>query len=129
MRGIQYYKKYSNGLLELEVLKGENKMAEGDITKEFVHDKIEIVNTWTIQVRKVTKIMEEKADGSKIEISRSFHRHSLTPFTSEKKDGEWTHRPTDLSGEDAKVKVIEKLFGMMIPKLHIKHLGKLQIDK
>ena len=45
-------------------------MAEGDITKEFVHDKIEIVNTWTIQVRKVTKIMEEKADGSKIEISR-----------------------------------------------------------
>ena len=56
-------------------------MAEGDITKEFVYDKIEIVNTWTIQVRKVTKIMEEKADGSKIEISRSFHRHSLTPFT------------------------------------------------
>ena len=81
-------------------------MAEGDITKEFVHDKIEIVNTWTIQVRKVTKIMEEKADGSKIEISRSFHRHSLTPFTSEKKDGEWTHRPTDLSGENAKVKLI-----------------------
>mgnify|MGYP001448063184 FL=1 len=81
-------------------------MANGDITKEFVHDKIEIVNTWTIQVRKVTKIMEEKADGSKIEISRSFHRHTLTPFTSEKKDGEWTHRATDLSGEDAKVKLI-----------------------
>ena len=81
-------------------------MANGDITKEFIYDKIEIVNTWTIQVRKVTKIMEEKADGSKIEISRSFHRHTLTPFTSEKKDGEWTHRPTDLSGEDAKVKLI-----------------------
>ena len=81
-------------------------MANGDITKEFVHDKIEIVNTWTIQVRKVTKIMEEKADGSKVEISRSFHRHTLTPFTSEKKDGEWTHRATDLSGEDAKVKLI-----------------------
>ena len=81
-------------------------MANGDITKEFVHDKIEIVNTWTIQVRKVTKIMEEKADGSKIEISRSFHRHTLTPFTSEKKDGSWTHRATDLSGEDAKVKLI-----------------------
>ena len=81
-------------------------MANGDITKEFVHDKIEIVNTWTIQVRKVTKIMEEKADGSKVEISRSFHRHTLTPFTSEKKDGEWTHRATDLSGEDAKVKAI-----------------------
>ena len=34
--------------------------------------------------------MEEKADGSKKEISRSFHRHSLTPFTSEKEDGKWT---------------------------------------
>ena len=60
-------------------------MAEGDITKEFVYDKIEIVNTWTLQIRKVTKIMEERSDGSKIEISRSFHRHSLTPFISEKK--------------------------------------------
>ena len=81
-------------------------MANGDITKEFIYDKIEIVNTWTIQVRKVTKIMEEQSDGSKIEISRSFHRHSLTPFISEKKDGSWTHTPTDLSGENAKVKLI-----------------------
>ena len=81
-------------------------MAEGDITKETEYDKIEVVSTWAIQVRKATKIMEEKADGSKIEISRSFHRHSLTPFISEKKDGSWTHTPTDLSGENAKVKLI-----------------------
>ena len=57
-------------------------MAQGDLTKEIVYDKIEVVNTWTIQVRQATKIMEEQADGK------------------------WTHTPTDLSGEDASVKAI-----------------------
>ena len=82
-------------------------MANGDITKEIEYDKIEVVNTWNIQVRQATKIMEEQADGSKKELTRSFHRHVLAPFTSGKdSDGKWTHTPTDLSSEDAKVKAI-----------------------
>ena len=82
-------------------------MAQGDLTKVFEYDKIEVVNTWDIQVRKATKVMEEQADGSKKELNRSFHRHVLQPFNSEKdSDGKWTHTATDLSGEDAKVKAI-----------------------
>ena len=50
--------------------------------------------------------MEEQADGSKKELTRSFHRHVLTPFHSDKVDGKWTHTATDLSGEDASVKAI-----------------------
>ena len=82
-------------------------MAQGDITKEIEYDKIEVVNTWNIQVRQATKIMEEQADGSKKELTRSFHRHVLVPFNSQKgSDGKWTHTATDLSGEDASVKAI-----------------------
>ena len=81
-------------------------MANGDITKEIEYDKIEVVSTWNIQVRQATKIMEEQADGSKKELTRSFHRHTLTPFQSEKDGDTWTHTPTDLSGEDASVKAI-----------------------
>ena len=82
-------------------------MAQGDITKEVEYDKIEVVNTWNIQVRKATKIMEEQADSSKKELTRTFHRHTLAPFTSGKDDDDkWTHTATDLSGEDAKVKSI-----------------------
>ena len=99
-------------------------MAKGDLTKEIVYDKIEVVNTWSIQVRQATKIMEEQADGSKNEINRSFHRHVLVPFSSTYKtkdsgdgktnvpdldaDGkkQWTHTATDLSKEDAQVKAI-----------------------
>ena len=85
-------------------------MANGDITKEYENDKIEVVSTWNIQVRKATKIMEEQADGSKKELTRSFHRHVLTPFHSNKgEDGKWTHTATDLSGEDAKVKAIAEV--------------------
>ena len=85
-------------------------MANGDITKEIEYDKIEVVSTWNIQVRKATKVMEEQADGSKKELTRSFHRHVLVPFTSTKdSDGKWTHTPTDLSGEDAKVKAIAEI--------------------
>ena len=57
-------------------------MANGDITKEIEYDKIEVQATWIIQVRKATKIMEENADGSKTELSRTFHRHMLEPFNS-----------------------------------------------
>ena len=82
-------------------------MANGDITKEIEYDKIEIVNTWNIQVRQATKIMEEQADGSKKELTRSFHRHVLQPFSSSKdSDGKWTHTATDISGEDASVQAI-----------------------
>ena len=99
-------------------------MTQGDLTKEIEYDKIEVVSTWNIQVRKATKVMEEQADGSKKELSRSFHRHVLQPFisvykTKDSGDGktsvpdldddgkkQWTHTPTDLSGEDAAVKAI-----------------------
>ena len=82
-------------------------MAQGDLTKEIEYDKIEVVNTWNIQVRRATKIMEEQSDGSKIELTRSFHRHTLIPFSSNKdSDGKWTHTATDISGEDADVKAI-----------------------
>lgn len=82
-------------------------MANGDITKEYENDKIEVVSKWNIQVRKATKIMEEQSDGSKKELTRSFHRHVLQPFLSIKDDdGKWTHTATDISGEDADVKAI-----------------------
>ena len=54
-------------------------MANGDITKVIEYDKIEVVGSYNIQVRKATKIMEEQADGSKTELSRNFHRHVLQP--------------------------------------------------
>ena len=82
-------------------------MANGDITKVEEYDKIEVVQSYNIQVRKATKIMEEQADGSKKEISRSFHRHVLQPFNSSKDDnGDWSHEDTDISGEHASVQAI-----------------------
>ena len=94
-------------------------MAEGDITKVYENDKIEVVMTWSVQVRKATKIMEEQADGSKKELTRKFHRHVLMPFDSHvvvgsdgfpelDSDGKkkWTHTATDISGEDADIQAI-----------------------
>ena len=82
-------------------------MANGDITKVIEYDKIEVVQSWNIQVRKATKIMEENADGSLTELSRGFHRHVLQPFTSTvDADGDWTHAATDISGEAASVQAI-----------------------
>jgi len=82
-------------------------MAQGDITKELENDKIEVVTQWNIQVREATKIMEEQADGSKKELTRSFHRKVLVPFLSVKdSDDKWTHTATDISGEDADVQAI-----------------------
>ena len=82
-------------------------MANGDITKVIEYDKIEVVNAWSIQVRKATKIMEEQADGSLTELSRGFHRHVLQPFTSTvDADGDWTHAATDISGEATSVQAI-----------------------
>lgn len=80
---------------------------DGDITKEIEYDKIEVVNTWKIQVRKSTVIKEENSDGSKTELSRNFHRHVLSPFESVKNDDDsWTHTATDISGEAASVQAI-----------------------
>jgi hypothetical protein len=85
-------------------------MTQGDLTKEYENDKIEVVLRWNIQVRKATKVMEEQEDGSKKELSRSFVRSVLLPFSSNcDKDGKWTHTPTDLSGEDADVKAIAEV--------------------
>ena len=82
-------------------------MANGDITKTIEYDKIEVVNSWNIQVRQATVVKEEQSDGSKIELTRSFHRHVLQPFVSTKdSDGKWTHTATDISGEDATVQAI-----------------------
>ena len=111
-------------------------MANGDITKEIEYDKIECVNSWSIQVRQATKLMEEGSDGSKTELSRNFHRHALQPFGSvytpaveaveavaEEKDSDgnvtteaveavtavdasWAHTATDISGEAASVQAI-----------------------
>ena len=58
--------------MQLILHKGK-KYGKGDITKEIEYDQIEIVRTWNIQVRKATVIKEEQADGSKKELSRSFH--------------------------------------------------------
>ena len=82
-------------------------MAQGDITKEIENDRIEVVLKWNVQVRQATKLMEEQADGSKVELNRTFHRSVLTPFQSEKgSDGNWTHTATDISGQDADVKAV-----------------------
>jgi len=87
------------------------------ITKEAVIQKIEIVNTWTVQVATDTVIKE---DGK--EISRSRHRHVLPPFSSSFKtkdvdglaipildsDGkkQWTHTDTDISAEATEVQAV-----------------------
>ena len=82
-------------------------MATGDITKVIEYDKIEILNSWSVGVRKATKIMEENSDGSLTELSRGFHRHVLVPFNSVKADdNSWTHTATDISGEAASVQAI-----------------------
>ena len=72
------------------------------ITKETEIPKIEVVNSWNIQVATDTVIKE---DGT--EISRSRHRHVLQPFSSSKDaDDKWTHTATDISGEDSMVQAI-----------------------
>ena len=111
-------------------------MANGDITKVIEYDKIECVNSWSINVRKATKLMEEGSDGSLTELSRGFHTHVLHPFNSvytpavvavdavaEETDSDgnvtteaveavtavdasWAHNATDISGEAASVQAI-----------------------
>jgi len=73
------------------------------IIKEIVEDKIEVVGDYkTIQVRTATVIKE---DG--VELSRSFHRHTLDCVSSVKNDDDsWTHTDTDISSESTEVQGI-----------------------
>ena len=71
------------------------------ITKEAVVEKIEVVQTWNVQVATDTVIKE---DGT--EISRSRHRHVLQPCTSSKDGDTWTHTDTNISGEATEVQAI-----------------------
>ena len=68
------------------------------ITKTLENDKIEVVKKWNIQVRTASIIKE---DG--VELTRSFHRHTLTPGTLDASDN---LVDTNISGEDADVQAI-----------------------
>ncbi len=65
--------------------------------------KIEVVNDWNIQVATDTVIKE-----GGVELSRSRHRHVLTPFQSNYDDenSQWVHTATDISGEASNVQAI-----------------------
>ena len=72
------------------------------ITKETEIPKIEVVNSWNIQVATDTVIKEDDK-----EISRSRHRHVLQPCTSSKgEDGKWSHTDTDISSEATEVQAV-----------------------
>ena len=71
------------------------------ITKSIDIPKIEVVNSWNIQVATDTVIKE---DGT--EISRSRHRHVLQPCTSSKDGDTWTHTDTDISSEATEVQAV-----------------------
>ena len=73
------------------------------ITKEIVIAKIEVVNTWSIQVATDTVVKEDDT-----EIGRSRHRHVLKPYSGSTKseDGKWTHTDTDISGEASEVQAV-----------------------
>ena len=73
------------------------------LTKEVVHDKIEIVGEFKhVQCREATIVKE---DG--VEISRSFHRHVLHPSSCKNNgDGTFTHTDTDISGEPAETQAV-----------------------
>ena len=68
------------------------------LTETQENDKIEVVNKWSIQVRNATII---KKDG--VELTRSFHRHVLTPGDLDASDNLVA---TDISKEDSDVQRI-----------------------
>ena len=67
------------------------------ITKEEIADKIETLEDGQVQVRTATIIKE---DGT--ELTRTFHRHVLSP--SDKSSGDW--EDTDISTEPTNVQAI-----------------------
>jgi hypothetical protein len=68
------------------------------LTESQENDKIEVVNRWSVGVRKATII---KKDG--VELTRSFHRKVVQPGTLDASDN---LVDTDISGEDADVQAI-----------------------
>ena len=69
------------------------------LTERFENDKIEVVGPYkAVQVRKATII---EKDG--VELTRSFHRHTLSCGTLNESD---ELVDTDISGEDADVQAI-----------------------
>ena len=79
------------------------------LTKEVKIDKIEIVGDFKhVQCREATVVSE---DG--VELSRSFHRHVLTPSSCSADldsdgvaEGTFTHTDTDISDEPAETRAI-----------------------
>ena len=71
------------------------------ITKTIEIPKIEVVQTWHIQVATDTVIKEDDT-----EIGRSRHRHVLQPFTSSVDGDTWTHTATDITEEATEVQAI-----------------------
>ena len=79
------------------------------LTKETITDKTEVIGIYkAVQCRHATIIKE---DG--IEISRSFHRHTLHPSScvadrdsDDNLDGTFTHTDTDISAEPAETQSI-----------------------
>ena len=70
------------------------------LTERNENDKIEVVGQYkAVQVRRATVI---ERDG--VELTRSFHRHTLHPGTVAA--GTSTLTDTDISGEDADVQAI-----------------------
>jgi len=74
------------------------------LSKVVVVDKIEVLEKGHVQVRTVTRIME---DG--VELSSSFHRHVVEPqvrtgYVKGGSAGTWA--ATDVTGEDARVQAI-----------------------
>ena len=69
------------------------------LTERFENDKIEVVGPYkAVQVRKATII---EKDG--VELTRSFHRHTLSCGTLNESD---ELVDTDISGEDADIQAI-----------------------
>jgi len=83
------------------------------LTEETVQDKIEVVGDFkNIQVRTATVI---KRDG--VEISRSFHRHVVTP-------------DADVSGESAEVQAIASaVWTQEIKDAYAAHIASQQIGE
>ena len=68
------------------------------LTETQENDKIEVTQRWNVGVRTATIIKKDD-----VELTRSFHRHVLTPGTLDASDNLVA---TDISGEDADVQAI-----------------------
>ena len=74
------------------------------LSKVVVVDKIEVLEKGQVQVRTVTRIIEDE-----VELSSSFHRHVVEPqvrtgYVKGGSAGTWA--ATDVTGEDARVAAI-----------------------